>query len=67
MSNDTETWIMRELDQIGKTVTKIDSDVEDVKNRVTRLEASTKTIAWLIGTLIAGTPVLFLIFDRITT
>jgi len=58
---------MRELDQIGKTVTKIDGDVEDVKDRVTRLEASTKTIAWLIGTLIAGTPVLFLIIDRITS
>lgn len=67
MSDDTETWIMRELNQIGRTVEKIDADVEDVKDRVTRLEASTKTIAWLIGTLIAGTPVLFLIFDRVTS
>ena len=65
MSNDTETWIMRELDKIGTTVEKTSKDVEDVKERVTRLEASSSTIKYLIGTLIAGTPVLFLIFDRI--
>lgn len=58
---------MRELDKIGKTVEKIDVDVEDVRSRVTRLEASTKIIAWGIATLIGGTPVLFLILDRITS
>lgn len=56
---------MRELDKIGKTVEKIDHGVEDLDSRVTRLEATTKTIAWLIGALFAGTPVLFLVLDRL--
>lgn len=65
MTADTETWIMRELDKIGKTVEKTSVDVEEVKDRVTRLEVTASNIKYLIGVLIAGTPVLFLIFDRI--
>lgn len=62
---DVETWIMRELNQISRTVEKTSVDVEEVKDRVTRLEVTAANIKYLIGVLIAGTPVLFLIFDRI--
>ena len=65
-SDDDKAWLMRELDKLNDSVQSVDEKVDDVRERVTRLEASSKTISWLIGSLIAGTPVLFLIFDRIT-
>jgi tetrahydromethanopterin S-methyltransferase subunit G len=51
---------------VKESIQAVDEKVDDVRERVTRLEASSKTIGRLIGGLIAGTPVLFLIFDRIT-
>ena len=65
-SDDDKAWLMRELDKLNDSVQSVDEKVDDVRERVTRLEASSKTISWLSGLLIAGTPVLFLIFDRIT-
>ena len=59
-------WLMRELDKLNDSVKSVDEKVDDVRERVTRLEASSKAIGRLIAGLIAGTPVLFLIFDRIT-
>jgi hypothetical protein len=66
MTSADKDWLLRELDGIKKSVDSVDEKVDDVRERVTRLEASSRTISWLIGSLIAGTPVLFLIFDRIT-
>lgn len=45
---------------------KIADDVSDVRERVTRLESTASNIKWLIAALIAGTPVLFLVFDRLS-
>jgi ABC-type long-subunit fatty acid transport system fused permease/ATPase subunit len=66
MNPDLTGRLMKELDDIKGTTQKISEDVVDVRERVTRLETSSTTIKWLIGTLIAGTPVLFLVFDRLT-
>ena len=66
MTTDQIGLIVRELDKINANVEKIDEKVDDVRERVTRLEATSSTTMKLIGLLIAGTPVLFLIFDRLT-
>jgi len=66
MNPDLTGRLMKELDDIKGTTQKISEDVVDVRERITRLETSSTTIKWLIGTLIAGTPVLFLVFDRLT-
>lgn len=65
MTTDQIGLIVRELDKLNDGIEAVDSKVEDVRERVTRLEASSATIKFLIGTLIAGVPVLFLIADRI--
>lgn len=66
MNPDLTGRLMKELDDIKGATQKISEDVVDVRERITRLETSSTTIKWLIGTLIAGTPVLFLVFDRLT-
>jgi len=65
VTTDQIGFILRELDQIQKSVDGVDVKVDDVRERVTRLETSSKTIKWLIGILLAGTPVFFLLADRI--
>jgi hypothetical protein len=65
MTTDQIGLIVRELDKINENVEKIDEKVDDVRERVTRLETTSSTTMKLIGLLIAGTPVLFLIFDRL--
>jgi hypothetical protein len=66
MTTDQIGLIVRELDKINENVEKVDQKVDDVRERVTRLEATSSTTMKLVGLLIAGTPVLFLIFDRLT-
>ena len=66
MTTDQIGLIVRELDKINENVEKVDQKVDDVRERVTRLETTSSTTMKLIGLLIAGTPVLFLIFDRLT-
>ena len=66
MTQDQIGLIVRELDQIQQSVKQVDEKVDDVRERVTRLETASSTIKYLIAGLIAGTPVLFLVFDRIT-
>lgn len=59
MTTTQVSYLMEKLDKIA-------DDVSDVKERVTRLEATAANIKWLVAVLIAGTPVLFLLFDRIS-
>jgi len=66
MTTDQIGLIVRELDKLGEGIQAVDEKVDDVRERVTRLEATSSTTMKLIGLLIAGTPVLFLIFDRLT-
>jgi peptidoglycan hydrolase CwlO-like protein len=65
MTTDQIGLIVRELDKINENVEKVDAKVDDVRERVTRLETTSSTTMKLIGLLIAGTPVLFFIFDRL--
>lgn len=55
-----------QVDYVMQKLDKIADDVSDVRERVTRLESTASNIKWLIAALIAGTPVLFLIFDRLS-
>lgn len=64
--NDPHPLIMAQIERLQDTTEKIADDVSDVKERVTRLEATAANIKYLIAVLIAGTPVLFLIFDRLS-
>ena len=58
---------------VTESIAAVDEKVDDVRQRVTKLEANdelrlkklTKIQYW-IGTLIAGVPVLFFLLDRIT-
>ena len=63
---DPHPLIMAQIERLQDTTEKIADDVSDVKERVTRLEATASNIKYLIAVLIAGTPVLFLVFDRIS-
>lgn len=63
--NDPHPIIMAQIERLQDTTEKIADDVSDVKERVTRLEATASNIKWLVAVLIAGTPVLFLIVDRL--
>jgi hypothetical protein len=65
MTTDQIGLIVRELDKLGEGIQAVDEKVDDVRERVTRLETTSSTTMKLIGLLIAGTPVLFLIFDRL--
>jgi peptidoglycan hydrolase CwlO-like protein len=67
MTTDQIGMIIRELDKINENVEKVDAKVEDVRERVTRLETSSNTTMKMIGLLIAGVPVIFLIMDRLTS
>ena len=65
MSSEQIGFILRELDQIQKSVNGVDTKVDDVRERVTTLAATTKTIGRLMSLMIAGIPVAFVVFDRI--
>jgi hypothetical protein len=65
-SDDDKAWLMRELDKLNDSVQSVDEKVDDVRERVTRLEASSKATAGFLGFLVAAVPVGFLIFDRVT-
>lgn len=67
MTGDQIGMIVRELDKLTSTVEGVDEKVDDVRDRVTVLEAQTRLIGRLIGLLIAGVPVLFLIMDRLSS
>ena len=67
MTTDQIGLIVRELDKINENVEKVDQKVDDVRERVTRLEASSATTMKLIGLLVAVVPVVFIIMDRITS
>lgn len=67
MTSDQIGMIVRELDKLTSTVEGVDEKVDDVRDRVTVLEAQTRLIGRLIGLLIAGVPVLFLIMDRLSS
>jgi hypothetical protein len=51
---------------VKESIEAVDEKVDEVRERVTRLEQSSRTIGRLITGMIAGTPVLFLVFDRIS-
>lgn len=65
MTTDQIGLIVKELDRINDSVVSMDAKVDDVRERVVKLETSNNVILKLLGLLIAGTPVLFLVFDRI--
>lgn len=65
MTTDEIGFIVRELDKLNENVEKVDSKVDDVRERVTRLETASSTTMKLLGLLIAGVPVLFFLLDRI--
>ena len=66
MTTDQIGLIVRELDKINENVEKVDQKVDDVRERVTRLETASSTTMKLLGLLIAGVPVLFFLLDRLT-
>jgi peptidoglycan hydrolase CwlO-like protein len=65
-SDDDKAWLMRELDKLNDSVQSVDEKVDDVRERVTRLEASSRATAGFLAFLVAAVPVGFLIFDRVT-
>ena len=67
MTTDQIGMIVRELDKLNENVEKVDEKVDEVRERVTRLETSSSTTMKMIGLLIAGVPVIFLIMDRLTS
>lgn len=75
--NDPHPLIMAQIERLQNTTEKIADDVSDVRERVTRLESndelrlrSLNRIQWAIGlsipAVIAGVPVLFLVWDRLS-
>jgi len=60
MTTTQVNYLMEKLDKIA-------DDVSDVKERVTRLEATASNLKWMVASMIAGTPVAFLVFDRIVS
>lgn len=65
MTTDQIGLLVKELDRINDSVVSMDAKVDDVRERVVKLETSSNVIMKLLGLLIAGVPVAFLIFDRI--
>lgn len=77
MTDEPHPLIVSQINRLQDTTEKIATDVSDVRERVTRLEAndelrlkSLTRIQWAIGLsvtgFLGGVPVLFLIWDRLS-
>lgn len=59
MTTDDMTWLMRELDDLKSGIKSVDENVNDLRERVAKLESSWKTVTVVLtlGAAIVGAAV----------
>lgn len=59
MTTDDMTWLMRELDDLKTGIKSVDENVNDLRERVAKLESSWKTVTVVLtlGAAIVGAAV----------